>query len=508
MPSRLSIMFAVNWFGVTKKDPQGDGGDGAYGNWHWTDAACSLNNDPATCEAFPGAGQQRSIASKRRPLAGIYSSSGRTDESRRRVDLMLSTVRRPCDDGARLDAFSLQLDSVKFTSRHPENKQSETWDIAYRALRTFLERADAAGMNGAVELADDSTVYWHFGDTFGVTTQAERLAALTDDVVDMIELGAAHPSATRIDGKLLLSFYVDAALISAAEWAKVLDDARVRSGKDFYALATTLDAQYFQAFDAISPWLNLDIWASSKGASLHDRAVDYGKRMHGGLIAALAKYPGRVVFGSATAGFDDYTMDWGACRAREIPRDAEVLAGQLDALIAEKKSGADLRGLVFQTWDDWTEGSEFEPDVTEGTAKLVQLRQLIGAFHGEPLDKTGDDALDARWRSYGQARSCCFLDGSCGDSGPPTIDLKCPPPLADGGVSDATIDAKSDAPLDSPLDAPTTTGDSAALDDAAPITHDASSSGGCGCRLATRSSFEGAGVAFVIVALSLLRRRR
>src|SRR5262252_2530842 len=88
MPDHLSIAFVMAWFGDAANDPQGGGVDPGWGNWRAEFPACGLANNPATCADFPGAGLQRSIGSKRRPLAGIYSSSGRTDESRRRIDLM------------------------------------------------------------------------------------------------------------------------------------------------------------------------------------------------------------------------------------------------------------------------------------------------------------------------------------------------------------------------------------------------------------------------------------
>jgi hypothetical protein len=249
--------------------------------------ARALDDDPSKCADYADAGRQRWIASRRRPLAGIYSSSGRDEESLRRIDLMLSCVRRPCDLGGRLDAFLLQLDSVKFTSAYPTNKQSNTWDVAYRAVLAFLDRADAAGMHGAVWIGDDSTVYWHFGASFGLADQASRTAALTDDVVDMVKLAVAHPSALSIDHRPLLAFYVDSALMTAAEWTQILDDARARSGVDFYALATTLNASYFAAFAALSPWVNLGIWGGATGATLEDRAIDYATKLHASLLTGM-----------------------------------------------------------------------------------------------------------------------------------------------------------------------------------------------------------------------------
>jgi hypothetical protein len=468
VPPRLAIMFTSAWFGVPAADPQGGGVDPGWGNWQWSAPACGLASDPATCAPFGSSGLQRVIASRRRPLAGIYSSSGRTEESLRRVDLMLATARRPCDAGARFDSFAIQLDSLKFTSRHPQNAQSATWDLAYRALEAFLARGDAAHLNGAVTVANDATVYWHFGAAFGLTTQAQRLAALQDDVAEMAQIATQHPSALSVNGRPLLVFYVDSALASAAEWQGVLDGARATSGVDFYALATTLQPAYLPAFDALAPWLNLGVWGSATGADLHARAVDYATKLHAALLGAVAQYPGRVVFGGVNPGFDDFTEGWGQCTMREMPRDPALLAGQLDWLASQH-----IEHVMLETWDDWTEGSEFEPDVTDGPAKLLELRAGLGALFGEAADPAGDHALAQRWNGYGQARNCCFVDHTCPDGGvaaPPPVAVACSgsvasfdaspgytsrdvsadagaPPVTDGGGCSSSGRPASPAPL-------------------------------------------------------------
>ncbi len=487
MPAHLAAVFAVNWFGIPKSDPQG-GLDPGYGNWLQTFPQCGLDDDPSKCADYADAGRQRWIASKRRPLAGIYSSTGRDDESRKRIDLMLSCVRRPCDSGARLDAFLLQLDSVKFTSAYPQNKQAATWDTAYRAVLSFLDEGDKAGMPGSVWIGNDATVYWHFGSSFGLNDQTSRKAALTDDIVDMAKLAAAHPSALKIAGKPLLAFYVDSALMTATEWQQVLDAARAASGIDFYAMATTLNGAYFAAFDALSPWVNLGLWGSAQGANLHDRAVDYATKMHAQLLAALPSNPGRVMLGGVAPGFDDFTENWGACQAREIPRDPDVLAGQMDYLgsLVQTKT-YDVRGVIWDTWDDWTEGTELEPDVVDGPAKLLQFKQSLGTLFGEAADPSGDQALAQRWLGYGQARSCCFENGPCEAGAPPQIDLSC-----EAGSEPAGDDAGS------PADA--ATADAGGETDA--------TTSGCGCDAAGAGSTSLLAAFAGLVAAALVARRR
>jgi hypothetical protein len=66
----------------------------------------------------------------------------------------------------------------------------------------------------------------------------------------------------------------------------------------------------------------------------------------------------------------------------------------------------DFRGLVGETWDDWTEGSHFEPDVAGGTSSLVQLRGLIGELFGDTYpDAAGDKSLHDHWYGYVKART-------------------------------------------------------------------------------------------------------
>jgi hypothetical protein len=429
MPAHLAVMYSMSWFGLPHTtDPNGSGSDRSYGNWQWG-GGCVTVNDPRTCATASGA-SERVIASRHRPLAGIYSSSGRDDESRRRVDLMLSTLRRPCDDGARIDAWSVQIDSIRFTSRYFAEGASgfaDSADLAYRALLAFFDRADAAGMTGVVLPGTDSTWYWHFGDARGVTTQALRLAALEDDLVDELEIADAHPSAVRIDGRLVLYVYTGGTstgpYISVDEWSSVLTNVRNRTGIDAYVVGGTTNPSFFAAFDAIAPWVETGVWDATTGTTVADRAAVWTHRRHDALLAQVASHPGRVVWGGIAPGFDDYTRDWGACdRERVIPRVDDVLDAQFDVLTVARTSGADVRGMLLATWDDWTEGSHFEPEVGEGTGRLIHLRQRLGAYFSDAADAAGDTRLTDRFTSYGQPRDCSGRAVSL----PAPIDLHCP----------------------------------------------------------------------------------
>jgi hypothetical protein len=297
--------------------------------------------------------------------------------------------------------------------------------------------------------------------------------------------------------------YLDAALVSPAAFQAALDGARVESGVDFYALGMSLDGAYFAAFDALTPWLNLGLWSNAAGPTLHDKAAAYTQALHAHLVGQLGSYPGRVMFGALAPGFDDYTENWGACQAREIPRDPAVLAGQADYLAQLKQSGFDLRGTFLETWDDWTEGSEFEPDVTEGTAKLIGLRQGLGTVFGDPADPAGEAALTARWSAFGQPLSCCFAGGACDDAGASPIAVACGPAGAGDAGSEGGADASPGTPPPSSGDATTDTGSAAEAPPAG-----GSNAGSCACRSAPAPARDAPFLLAVAVMVGARTRRR
>ncbi len=528
MPVRLAVMFSMSWFGIPHADPQGAGPDPSYGNSQWG-GGCVATNNPATCSTcvLYGTGDvclqngaaQRDTASRRRPLAGIYSASAQDTEGLRRVDLMLSNVRRPCDDGARLDAWAVQMNGTRDTPAHPSNPSCSTCDISYEATQGFLKEADAAHMDGVVIPADDTTFYFHFGTDVGLGACDDSAGnpkqncedALTQDFVDMATMSLAHPSALKLDGKPLLYVYMDPGYLTPAQWGTILQNARDTAGTDFYFVVSSQNATqtaFFQVFDGISPWVQLD-WTGSSGSTVRAHAQAWAAGMHDPLYAAVGQYPGRVVFGAATPGFDDYTENWGGCTERQLPpgdaRDPQVLLGEFDYFHAKGTTG-----LVMQTWDDWTEGTEFEPDVAGGTSMLVSLRQQLGGLYGEAPNPTGDTRLTSRWTSFGQARNCA--GGDAGAS--PVVDLTCAA-SADGGTGDGGDAGRTDAGAPG--------ADASAADSGAGVVAggDASADGsegngetsgkgssGCGCAMIGLSPWSNSIASALLGVLAMVLRRR
>jgi len=427
MPAHLAVMFSMSWFGIPASDPQGGGLDAGWGNWKWGGGNIPTN-DPTTCNegtAFSLAfgAEERYIASKRRPLAGIYSSSARNAEGLARVDLMLSSIRRSCDGGAnaRLDAWAVQLSSVQFTSKYGKTSCASC-DLAYRALIAFYTEAKKGNMVGAIIPAIDAT--WIFNPKFAAsvglscpsTNRAPCIAALTKDITDMATIALSYGSITRkINGLPVLVIYFDGTL-TVAQWKTILQNARNAAGTDFYVISSAPGTvpTYWGAFDAISPWTGANYGLTNP---TYAQAYSWAQGKHATYVSAIKNYPGCVVMGSVTPGFDDYTMNWGTDKARVMARNTLYIQAATDYFKATK-----IVGTFMATWDDWTEGTHFEPDTNSGTAMLVALKQGLGKMAGEAADPTGDKALDTRWTTYGRARNCNKGTAST----PPTITLLCP----------------------------------------------------------------------------------
>lgn len=293
-------------------------------------------------------------------------------------------------------------------------------------MLAFYKRATNVGMNNVMP-GYDATWTFNFGQYFGLgycnassgsNNKQNCLDAIQSDFVDMVTIAMNNSQATvMFNGKPVILTYTDAGsqYANVTEWNTLLQNVRNIANQDFYVVGTTLDSNFFECFDALAPWVNLGLWNEATGNTTYEQAYNWVTSEHSGLFSNVINYPGRVVFGGVAPGFDDYTQDWGACQPRQIPRDPALLNATFDYLITQN-----VRGVVLETWDDWTEGTEFEPDVLGGPSLLVLLRQNIGRLFNEPDDPVGDQRLANRWLNYGQHRNCKH-------SGPiPVTNLTCP----------------------------------------------------------------------------------
>ncbi len=424
IPSRFACMFSMSWFGLGPTDPQGAGPD-AYSN-HWnvgSQGSCVPAAQPDQC----GPDGQREISSNFRPLAGIYSSSGLDAESLARIDLMLSTLKKPntCDYGhAQLDAWSIQLESIQLSSRYKPNP-SPNVEIPYQAYLHFRQQSQALGFSSGVILPgyDSSWIYTFstslgFGRCDNSDPSNPRDACLNSTIADFVDIISTISLTSNylINGKPLIYIYTSLGgnLLTLTEWAYIWTSVRQRVALDFYTICTT--PSLLTVFDAVAPWIDLVAWSMTNSSlPLYNRTLAWLKLVYDPIVSSNIP-SGRVIMGGFAPGFNDFTESWGACQIRTIPRHDDVMLAQLDYF-----SNHSIRHLLIDTWDDWTEGSQFEPDIMNGTTFLLRLRQLITSFYGETQNPDGDAKLVSRWVNYPQLRNCTHINVTS----VPTIDISC-----------------------------------------------------------------------------------
>lgn len=423
IPSRFVCMFSMSWFGLGPNDPQGSGPDLYSSHWNvGSQGACVPAAQPNQC----GIDGQREISSNYRPLAGIYSSSGLNAESQARIDLMLSSLRKSssCDYGhAQLDAWAIQLESIQLSSKYKPNP-SPNVEIPYQAYLHFRLRSEALGFpSGMIVPGYDSSWLYLFSTSLGFgrcdnsNASNPRDACLNATIADFVDMISEISLTTNylINGKPLLYIYtsIGGNLPTSIEWTYIWTSVRQRVSLDFYTICTT--PSLLTVFDAVAPWIDLVAWSmTSSSLPLYNRTLAWLELVYGPILTTVPA--GRVIIGGLAAGFDDYTQSWGACQARTIPRHYDVMRAQLDYFTVHS-----IRQLFVYTWDDWTEGSQFEPDVKNGTMFLLYLRQLITLFYNEIPNKDGDAKLVSRWMNYPQLRNCTSINVTS----VPTVDISC-----------------------------------------------------------------------------------
>lgn len=426
IPSRFTCMFSMSWFGLGPTDPQGSGPD-VYSN-HWNVGAqgsCVPAAQPNQC----GSDGQRKISSNYRPLAGIYSSSGLNEESLARIDLMLTTLKNStyitCDYGhAQLNAWSIQLESIQLSSRYKLNP-SPNVEIPYQAYLHFRQRSEIFGFSSGVIIPGyDSSWIYIFSTNIGLgrcdnsNASNPRDACINSTIADFIDIISNISSTSNylINGKPLIYVYtsIGGNLPTLTEWTYIWTTVRQRVSLDFYTVCTT--PSLLNVFDAIAPWIDYVAWSMTNSSlPLYNRTIAWLNLVYKPILSSNIS-TGRVIMGGLAPGFDDYTQSWGACQIRKITRHYNVMRAQLDYFTLHS-----IRHLFIYTWDDWTEGSHFEPDTLNGTTFLLLLRQMITSFYGDIQNPDGDNKLVSRWTNYPQLRNCTQINVTS----IPSIDISC-----------------------------------------------------------------------------------
>lgn len=413
IPSKFVCMFSMSWFGLDTTDPQGSGPDVYSSHWNvGSQGSCVPAVQPNQC----GSDGQRQISSNYRPLAGIYSSSGLNIESLARIDLMLSTIKQSdyCDYGhANLNAWSIQLESIQFSSRYRLNP-SPNVEIPYQAYLHFRQRVEYWKYpSGVIVPGYDSSWLYTFSTSLGLgrcdnsDSNNLREVCINSSIADFIDIisNISTISNYMVNGKPLIYVYtsIGSRLLNSTEWSYIWMTVRQYVSIDFYTVCTT--TSLLNVFDAVAPWIDLVAWSMTNSSlPLYNRTLAWLELVYGPILSSTIP-SGRIVMGGLTPGFDDYTQSWGACQTRTIPRHADLIRAQLDYFTAHQ-----IRHLFVYTWDDWTEGSQFEPDTMNGTKFLLLLRQSIASFYQQAQSIDGDTKLVSRWTNYPQLRNCTHIN--------------------------------------------------------------------------------------------------
>ncbi|MCA9238228.1 MAG: hypothetical protein KDA44_22300 [Planctomycetales bacterium] len=248
----------------------------------------------------------------------------------------------------------------------------------------LVDRVDDFGLNFGVVLEDRFAA--------NVSQASANVAYLRDNYFNQssyIRSGAG-------DDPLLLTFG-PITFQQESQWTQILSQA----GEDVDLLTL-----WYESGDAGAN-------ADGEYAWAYQDSLSYDQH-----IANFYKYraPGQDTAGGiAFPGFDDFYQEggWGSGIPFEIPHDVgQTLATTLD-LATQYASQIDF--LQLATWNDFGEGTMFEPTVETGFDYLLQLQQFTGVEYGEAELQLVYDLYRARKKYLGNAAVQAQLDEASDD---------------------------------------------------------------------------------------------
>ena len=408
------IMFSESWLGIPNFDVIGGvttpGPDGDYNLWQvpaakavggWSDL------DPVTYPPTPYADHfpavcvagTRSIASNLRPLEGIYSSSGADAESRTRMTKALNILRDGSTVNGRVDVWMCNA------LGYSDAISGDSSDTKKAAFENMLTIADESGRENCVTCMV-GIQYIYGGGTVEGTDLAEAFRQELTAVVNRLKV---RKSAYRVNGRLLVVVGADGDSYTSIGGADavngVLNQVRKATGEDFYVLTTLKNTDAFNFADAISPWVDIQNYQTQTGSN-HVKAREWAKDKHQPFFDVVGNYPGRVVFGNVLPGFDDWTKQWGDGVDRQIPRDVDTIEGQFTGLETLRSAGDVVAGIMLATFDDWNEGTVWEPTVSEGVTILEKMTTEIADYKSETIVPADTTAWSSTWDAANLVRLC------------------------------------------------------------------------------------------------------
>lgn len=303
------------------------------GNWglHWKNTR-GATTDPNSVDA---AGK-REIASNFYPKIGPYQSSNANV-----IEYHMLLMKMAGVDGVLIDWYGV------------EGANGDVGALLENS-NAIVEKMDDFGMEFGVVLEDRFSTNG-IGGSANISAAEANLAYLRDNYFnkpEYIRLGAGNDPLLPVFGPITFQ--------QESQWTQILSHA----GEDVHLLPL-----WYQSSDAGSnadgeySWVYED---EARDNHLGHLESFYVNRAPGLATAGASAYPGFDVFGGAEF---------------QIPHnDGQTLAQTL-ALAGSFQESYDFLQLI--TWNDFGEGTIFEPTVETGFSYLTQLQQHTGAPFGE-----------------------------------------------------------------------------------------------------------------------------
>lgn len=430
-----NIMVMQGWHSI----PEDEGGsDEDYGVWNPGDPATWSANNPTAYPAHPYAiqdasvcnGGERFIGSQLRPLQGIYSDSGRDAASLANIDRNLQMVRRDGDPRARIDVLACTLGHLAFTSygglATGDEGYAKGLDLRYRHFLATLARAEAASLTSCVMPSYEAYYIWLYNSDI-YTTKLSRLYAMALDIQGLVTAVNDSTAGFKVDGRPVIMFYRGTLgeTITNDEWNTVFEEVRkpynagstplidasspAGTGIDFFVLALAYSATEFNFADGMYSWLNLAGYTDQTTGTVREKASEWVQDSMAPINVKIdtGSFPGRISLGNLSPGFWDWVKGWGnGDQTRYIPRGTATVLGQFDGYEVLDGEGHRPDGMVAVTWNDYAEGSCWEPTTSDNGELLGLLTEQLAAWEGDTADESETEALLALYQNPTQALAC------------------------------------------------------------------------------------------------------
>ena len=292
------------------------------------------------------------IASVHHPLIGLYDSSER-DLIRHHIELA-----RACGiDGFIVDWYG----NMVFHDSY---------------VQTLLNEAEEMGFSIAL--------------MYEPRVAKQNRAVMKEHLRYILNHYAESPAYQKVAGvPVIYVFGMVSTGFSAGDYAKVtkelMEEGEQRGKNHVFALVgdSTVKPEYFKAASALFEWINMDCLARNESWKANpEQWEDYAR---GEAFRVSEDRSDIFVIGSVYGGFDDARLgggNWGRGNRRYLPDQNGLVAKKTINYTVEKG----FPWAIVQTFNDWNEGTEFEPSQELGFSRIWNMMDLSARMKGAILN--------------------------------------------------------------------------------------------------------------------------